>query len=108
MLHVSVAGSLQNPTTSAARINDNRFRREQRAPLDAIGERVCRVLDLEYINNMAILLKNNGTLFCLEIQRVYWSCPVDEELFTNVLKHDPWPRPSLFQALIDVELLLPR
>ena len=93
VLHVSVAGLLQNPTTSAARMNDNRIRREQRARLEALGERVCWVLDLENTNTMAILLKKNGTLFFLEIQRIYWICPFDNESLTNVLKHDPWPRP---------------
>ncbi len=108
MLHVSVAGSLQNPTTSAARMNYNRIRREQRARLEALGECVCWVLDLENTNKMAILLKNNGTLFFLEIQRVDWICPFDDESLTNVLKHDPCPRRSLFRALTEEEVLLPR
>ena len=59
VLHVLVAGSLQNPTTSAARMSNNRIRREQRARLEALGERVCWVLDLANTNKMAILLKNN-------------------------------------------------
>ena len=67
VLHVSVAGSLQNPTQSAARMSDNRICREQRAQLEALGERVCWVLDLENTNKMAILLKNNGTVFFLEM-----------------------------------------
>ena len=41
VLHASVAESLQKPTTSAARMSDNRIRREQRARLEALGERVC-------------------------------------------------------------------
>ena len=66
------------------------------------------MLDLENTNKMAILLKNNGTLFFLEIQRVDWICPFDGESLTNVLKHDTWPRSSLYQALTEDEVLLPR
>ena len=85
VLHVSVAGSLQNPTTPAAPGSDNRIRRKERARMKALCERVCWVLDLENTNKMAILLKNNKTLFFLKIERVNWICSFDGESLTNVL-----------------------
>ena len=48
-------------------MNGNQIRREQRARLEALGECVCWGLHLENTKKMAILLKNNGTLFFLEI-----------------------------------------
>ena len=57
---------------------------------------------------MAILLNDNGTLFFFEIQRVDWICRFEGESLTKVLKHDPWPRLSLFRALTEKEVFLPR
>ena len=104
----SLAGSLQPFSVLDSHANDSRIRREQRTRLEVLGERVYWVLDLEGSDKMAVLLKCNGTLFFLELQRADWICPFDGESITNALQHDPWPRPSLFRALTEEEVRLPR
>ena len=102
------AGSLQLFSVLVSHANDSRIRREQQTRLIVLGERVYWVLDLEGSNKMVVLLKFNGTLFLLEVQRADWICPFDGESITNARQHDPWPHPSLFRALTEEEVCLPR
>ena len=102
------AGSLQPFFVLVSHANDIRIRREQRTRLEVLGERVYWVLVLKGSNIMAVLLKCNGTLLFLEVQRADWICPFNGESITNARQHDPWPRPSLFRALTEEKVHPPR
>ena len=106
--YVSLAASLQPFSVLVSHANDSRIRREERTRLEVLGERVYWVLDLKGSNKMAVLLKCNGTLFFLEVQRADWICPFDGKSITNALQHGSWPRPSHFMALTEDEVRLSR
>ena len=84
-----------------------RIRREQRARLENLGEKVYWVTDEEGVQQLMVMLKNNGTLFQIDTALGDWVTLADGRALTDIQKTRTWPFTSGNRNLTDEQVALP-
>ena len=84
-----------------------RIRREQRARLENLGEKVYWVTDEEGVQQLMVMLKNNGTLFQIDTALGDWVTLADGRALTDIQKTPTWPFTSGNRNLTDEQVALP-
>ena len=84
-----------------------RIRREKRARLENLGNKVYWVTDEEGVQQLMVMIKNNGTLFKLDTVLGDWVTLADRRALTDIQKTPTWPFTSCNQNLTDVQVALP-
>ena len=78
-----------------------RIRREQRARLENLGEKVFWVTDEEGVQQLMVMIKNNGTLFQLDTALGDWLTFADGRALTDIQRTPTWPFTSGNRNLTD-------
>ena len=91
-------------------LQENKFRREQRACAERLGESVHWLVEHDGLERLAFMSKSSGTHFYLNLELRDWVAAYDGTTLSHI-KHrgDPWPRPAACpsQTLAGAELELP-
>ena len=88
------------------RLREQRIRREQRARLVNLGEKVCWVTDEDNVQQQMVLLKGNETLFQLDITHGDWVTLAGTTL-TEIQSLPMWPYTAGNRPLTDEKVALP-
>ena len=88
------------------RLREQQIRREQRARLVNLGEKVFWVTDEEGVKQQMVLLKTNGTLFQLDITLGDW-LTLDGTTLTKIQTSPTWPYTAGSNPLTDEQVALP-
>ena len=88
------------------RLRKQRFRREQRARLVNLGERVYWVTAEKGVQIQMVLLKTNGTLFQLDITLGDW-LTLNETTLTEIQTSPTWLYTAGSNPLTDEQVALP-
>ena len=88
------------------RLRKQQIRREQRARLVNLGEKVYWVTDEEGVEQQMVLLKSNGTLFQLDITLGDW-LTLDGMTLTEIQTSSTWPYTTGSSPLTDEQVALP-
>ena len=83
-----------------------RIRREQRARLENLGEKVYWVTDKEGVQQLMAIITNNGTLFQLDTALGDWVTLADGRALTNIQRTPSWPMTSGNRNLTDEQVAL--
>ena len=82
--------------------------REKRQHAVNLGERPSWVQDADKPQQLVFMLKRNGTLFTLDLQRKDWVTFLDRATLDEVLEEERWNEPTEQRALRDEEVALPK
>ena len=80
---------------------DFRILTAQRENLEKRVEQVHWVRDASRTSRLAVMLKQNGTLFFLDLQKDDWIALYDGFRFSQVLKRDLFGNPPGHRALVN-------
>ena len=98
---------MNNPPKVPPVLQENKFRRKQRARVERFGESVYWLLEPDGLESLVFLSKSSGSLFYLDLERRDWVTAYNETALTHIEQRgNPWPRPANCRALIEAEVEL--
>ena len=74
-----------------------------------LGEKVCWMKDADGVQKQMVLLRSNGAVLYLDVQRDEWIGPIDDcTTLANILGGNLWERPQGARMLEPLEVVLPQ